>query len=211
MVDRTLLSEAKKFAASLKSASLWPQSDVFFRLVNSGIFELYVLTRLVEALLPHYKVTFVRGNGRFPRAPASKAGKPRFELDGSDGKWQLCMGTRIEDTDGNERAPDISLQVGAAGDSPTAADVLIIWDAKYKTNRSDRLSDHEVESFACWVEAFQIGPPKASLNLGRLGGINGNTLVTNGDFSTETQGFLNRKSVRECKSFYPARSHQARP
>jgi hypothetical protein len=209
--DRAALVQSVQTSAQqLGAAAAWA-SGASVSVRSDFLYEMYVLFRLVEALQTvGYTVRYVTGTPptehEFPKGPAKKAGRPRFEIadDSGDVRWQLCAGTKAQDLVGKRRGLDISLQVADASDDPTAVDVEMIWDAKFRTNPVDRITSHEFAELARWVELFGLrGVQPPAVDLGTLEEMLGNCLVTNGRFSTEPIAELNRVSLREVESFAP--------
>ncbi len=135
--DRKLLEAARKCAKQLGSAATWAVSGKAVSVRDDFVYETYVFLRLLIALKRTYRLEYIEGSGNskhaFPKSPARKAGRPRFNLVDRGTKkvlWQLCAGTKIGDISGDERAPDISLQNASASDSPQASDVELIWAPK---------------------------------------------------------------------------------
>lgn len=220
--DRKLLIEARKCASNLSLAAQWAVSGNAVDLANDFIYETYVILRLLEDCKASYRIHYVPGAGKtahaFPRKPSPKAGRPKFliiEKKTNRVLWQLCAGTKITDIVGDERAPDISLQSARAPDQPTATDVQMIWDAKYKKKDrkgSRRITSHDFSEFARWVELFNLrGKGLPALVLNSLTGLVGHCLVTNGETSTEVDAELHRTTVREVTGMYPGRSPAVRP
>lgn len=217
--DQQLLDHARTFRDALEQAAVWPNSrDPFTMSANSGLYELYVAIRLIDAMHRSHTVEYVPGHGdtahSFPRGPAAKRGRPYFRLHVAGKTFQLCLGTKIADRHGHERAPDISLQQGSASDTPTHNDVLNAWDAKYRElpHNDERLTHDEVALFRMWRELLQLEAdlPDGLLLTG-LEELRGNVLVTNGQHSTNRIALLEESLIRECERFYPGASHRARP
>jgi hypothetical protein len=214
--DRKLLAAARKAAAALKVAARWAVSKRPVNVRDDFIYETYLYVRLLHAAGRTFRIVYVPGTGptahAFPRAPANKKARPRFELHDQRGvRFQLCAGTKVRDMNGDERAPDVSLQVGRAGDLPIVGEVLAIWDAKYKGGQK-RISEHEFSTFARWLELLGLRTGAgAPIALGTLRDLEGHCLVTNGHHSTELAAELKRTNVREIASFYPGRAHTRRP
>src|SRR5690606_17117328 len=105
-----------------------------------------------------YLLEFVPGTGKhknaFPKAPADKAGRPRFTVKDLSGNpvCQVCAGTKVADKHGDERGVDVSIQDPLASNSPGHTDLIAIMDAKYKTDATSRLTHNEYAGFHHWVE-----------------------------------------------------------
>lgn len=221
IIDELLLDAARGLASALKKASCWPTSRKVFDLENDGLYELYCLLRAVRVLRmgAAYALTYYPGSGptmhSFPRAPARKAGRPRFEIRDRKGGgllWQLCYGTAIRDRHGHDRHPDISFQNGTASDEPTHNDIVMMWDAKYRTDRADRISEQDVATFYMWVDSLGLNARAVpNIDLAELEYLLGNTLVTNGNPSTEKDDLLRSRNMRECWNFYPGSDAEVRP
>lgn len=216
--DRKLLEDARNCAGRLGLAAKWAISGKTVSVRDDFVYETYVFLRLLLDCKKTYRVQYVEGSGNtrhaFPKSPAKKAGRPKFHIvDRKTGKvlWQLCAGTKIGDISGDERAPDISLQRAGATDNPTAPDVELIWDAKYK-RRSGRIESHEFSEFARWIQLFQLeSKALPKLVLSSLTGMAGHCLVTNGECSTENDKERTRTNIREVFGFRPKNSHTVRP
>lgn len=172
------------------------------------VYEFYVLMEFLSECEQAGPVKYVPGFGpngdSFPRKPAAKAGRPKFLLH-TNGVVvaQVCVGTQIADQHGMARAPDISVQIGAATDNPSMSDTIAILDAKF--SRDDGRIDHpDFSQFARLVELLIPLSPVGQTPLAATNTFHGNCLVTNGQFSTEPDGELRRKNVREVQRCHPA-------
>jgi hypothetical protein len=180
---------------------------------------MYVLFCVIHDLTINYDIAYLPGLGAkqhvFPRKPADKAGRPRFDIKDKATHTvlcQLCPGTTASDIHGHPRGLDISIQDPAASDTPGPADVLQIIDAKYRTNANDRISHHEFSEFARWIELFLLrGAGSPGLTFQAYPELNANCLVTNGQFSTEPVAECQRVSLSEIAGFHPATAHHSRP
>ena len=220
-LERDLLDAARGLGHSLSQAAVWPNTGDVFEVKDDGVYELYCLARLVEALLGagDYELRYVAGTGAlrniFAKAPANKTGRPRFDVvSNATGAtlFQICHGTAIRDVDGVSRHPDISFQKGNATDDPDFSEVVMIWDAKFRVAETRRLTHSEVSYFILWAETLQTtNVPDNTVLLGALQGLHGNTLITNGRFSTETNDLLQRKDVQECEGFWGTSNGNVRP
>lgn len=216
--DSDLMREVKDAGANLTKAALW-STKTPLDVENSFLLEMYLLFLLCDDLQANYTVEYVKGASpnehTFPQGPANKAGWPKFIVkDASTGKvlFQICAGTRAADIHGTNHAIDISIQTASAGDTPGPDDVLQIFDAKYRSNSSHRISKHEFSEFVRWVELFKLrGAGTANLTLNQLGALDANCLVTNGEPSTEPDAECNRTSVREVSKFHPNETMAHRP
>lgn len=216
--DKDLMARVKSAGKRLTNAALWSTRQPF-RFQNSFLLELYLLFRIVRDLKAHYLVSYDRGTGvnqdKFPQSGAPKAGRPRFlvkDRQTGDTVFQVCAGTEVPDINGHSRALDISIQKGDATDTPSASDVLQIFDAKYRSKFSSRISHHEFSEFARWIELFGLrGSSTASLNFDSLTDMDGNCLVTNGKHSTELDDECDRTCIREIARFHPNHRRKARP
>lgn len=214
---RNWLSRA---ASRLGSAAIWPATRRVLKAKEDYIFEFYCFLRMVRDLQINFRVDYVPGAGVnqhcFPRKPANKQDRPRFDIyDKASGKllWQFCLGTKIRDRNGRERAPDMSLQAAsAAPNSPVCSDVRLVWDAKFKGSPAQRLTDADLATFAHMVEFFDLrGGAIPPVRFDRLMDLACNGLISNGTRSTETDAGLIQFSVKEIEGFFPGRNHQARP
>ena len=216
--DLTLINDVQIAASRLGVASRW-SSGTPVQVEDDFLFEMHLLFRVLTALEANYSVTYVPGTGstthEFPKKPASKAGKPRFNVkDKNNGSrcFQICAGTTARDESGRPRGLDLSIQDANAPDDPDYQHVLQIFDAKYRKNSNDRITHAEFAAFAHWVETFGLrNTPSAGLNLGTLNDLDANCLVTNGRHSTETDNECQRVTIKEIARFYPNVNHQSRP
>lgn len=217
--DMELIAQARQSARSLGVAASWVASRRPVKLADDFIFELYVLFTLIIALQEHYHINYFPGTGdkkdKFPRRPAMKKGRPKFYIsDNPDGKllWQICAGTQIADIYGVARAPDISFQNDKSSDTPCYRDVEIIWDAKYKKNSHNRITNAELSSFGRWIELLKLRKSKKPvIEMSNLQKLAANCLVTNGQESTEPDDERYRLDLKEVTFFYPGNSFQVRP
>lgn len=216
--DTDLMREVKDAGAKLTKAAFW-STKTPLDVENSFLLEMYLLFLLCDDLQANYTIQYVKGTPpkehTFPQGPANKVGWPKFVVkDASSGKilFQICAGTRASDIHGTNHAMDVSIQVGTAGDSPGPDDILQIFDAKYRSKATDRISKHEFSEFVRWVELFKLrGAGTAGLLFEAQTGLDANCLVTNGESSTEPDDECNRTSVREVTNFHPSETPNYRP
>lgn len=219
---RALIDAIDRAANSLRRASRWNGSGriVSIQDARNYIFEFYCFLRIVRALSHSYFMEYVPGSGDtvdcFPRNPANKSGRPRYNVRSRDGArktlWQLCAGTRIRDIHNELRAPDVSLQTAAAPDDPTHRDVAIIWDAKYRGDHSSAISDADFSRFTRLIDLLGLRSRRVpAIQLGPLAELAEHTLVTNGEFSTEPEAELVRAGFREARRFFPGKTFSTRP
>lgn len=189
-------------------------SDPAAKATIDYVYEFYVLMEFLAECSQTGQVMYVPGNGpkanSFPRKPAPKAGRPKFMVNAGGICAQVCAGTKLADLHGMDRAPDISLQIEAATDTPSVSDVIAILDAKF-TSRSSRIDHPDFSQFARLIELLLPRPsvPQSVLDPGS--DFRGNCLVTSGEFSTELDAELQRKNVREIRLCHPRTKRQSRP
>jgi hypothetical protein len=216
--DRELISRTKESARALNVAARWVNSNRPLRLSDDFLFELFVLFELILDLKKQYRIKYLEGKGnkinQFPRSPALKQDRPRFEVYDTNGNilWQICPGTKISDIHGRERAPDISFQIATSPDNPQYKHVILIWDAKYRTNSDHRITDAELSEFARMIEVFLLRKsPKPSIQFSKLANLQAHCLFTNGLDTTEPDAERNRLDLKEVYHFYPDQTFVVRP
>ena len=217
--DRRLIRQVKKSATALGNAALWANSGRPIHMSDDFIFELYILFELILDLKLSYKVVYNPGMGsnqnQFPRKPANKAGRPKFEIYSKEENkllWQICSGTKITDIVNKERTPDISIQRGNASDTPTHNDVEIIWDAKFRNKNTDRITHSEFSAFVHWIDLFKLKTSsKPTIRLISFKNMVANCLITNGRKSTEPDSECNRQGLKEVVNFFPGAQFSVRP
>jgi len=206
-------------ARTLAEAATWAKSQLPLKVNDDFLYEIYILFELLHDLKNQYAIKYIEGRGdtrhHFPRKPALKSGRPRFEVLDKRSQhtlWQICAGTRIADIHGKDRAPDLSFQSPDAGDAPGYTEVIMIWDAKYKTDDRTRITMAELSEFGWWLEVLQLrGTAKPAINLSNLVLLVSNCLITNGDKSTEPDAECLRLDLKEVHSFYPGKMFAVRP
>ncbi len=217
--DKILVDQLRKSAKTLRRAASWAKSGLPLKLSDDFIFELYLLFELMIDLQKTYDVKYEPGKGnltnQFPRKPANKTGRPKFEvyrkLDGSL-LWQICAGTKIADINGDKRSPDISFQNANAPDEPCFKDIELIWDAKYRHDPNETIAHPELSAFAHWLEVLQLrNKTKPTIILHTLAQFVGNCLVTNGRECSEMDVECKRLDLKEVTSFYPGKIFSVRP
>jgi hypothetical protein len=216
--DSALIAAVQGSAHLLGTAATWASGRPV-NVTDDFLYEMYVLFRAVHDLMANYDIAYVAGVGAkthvFPRKPANKAGRPRFHIRDKTTHadlFQMCPGTKASDIHGHLRGLDISIQGPAAPDVPGPADVLQIFDAKYRTKVNDRISHHEFSEFARWIELFQLrGVAPAGLIFPTYPELDANCLVTNGQLSTELDVECQRVSLSEVAEFHPTTAHHSRP
>lgn len=216
--DKDLIKQVQSSASALGVAAQWASGKPV-KVANDFLYEMYLLFKAVEALMANYDVKYIPGVGKkihaFPRNPAPKAGWPKFHVMEAATNTlivQICAGTKARDINGHERGIDLSIQKGNASDDPNAADVLQIFDAKYRSKHAGRITHHEFSEFTRWIELFMLrGAATPGLNWGLLAELDGNCLITNGQFSTELSTECTRVTLREIERFYPTTVCKHRP
>lgn len=216
--DSALITSVRRSASKLSLAAKWANGPSL-NVTDDFLYELYLLFQVLNALRAAYEIEYLPGSGykehQFPKKPAPKAGRPRFNLkEKGTGRllYQICAGTTAADMNGHKRGLDLSIQLDTASDDPVAGDVLQIFDAKYRTKNTARITHHEFSEFVHWVELFQLrGRAVPGLDFGYLSDLNGNCLVTNGIESTELDVERLRTNLREVIQFHPTTTHAKKP
>jgi hypothetical protein len=183
------------------------------------VFELYVLFEFVIYISNNYDVFYDPGVGpkkhKFPRKPAQKVGRPKFEIYSKNKTkilYQLCSGTKIKDIVNMHRAPDISIQNANSSDVPTHKDVELIWDAKYRADDSSRITHSELSEFARIIDLLEVkNNVTIELNMGKYQNLIENCLITNGRESTEPNQERVRLDLKEVVNFYPGLNFKVFP
>lgn len=212
--DRKLIERTKQSANALGVAANWVDSKRPVDMATDFVFELYVLFEFVIYLSNNYDVIYDPGVGpkkhKFPRKPAKKVGRPKFEIyskNKSKKLCQLCSGTQIKDIVNMHRAPDISIQSANSSDVPTHKDVELIWDAKYRADDSSRITHSELSEFARIIDLLKVkNNVTIKLNLGKYQSLIANCLITNGLESTEPNQERVRLDLKEVANFFPGMS-----
>jgi len=82
--DKRIIAQARMSARSLKVAASWVNSSLPLQLSDDFLFELYILFELILDLKHQYKIRYNSGKDNnkhnFPRKPAKKKTRPRFEV-----------------------------------------------------------------------------------------------------------------------------------
>ena len=212
-----LLADVRSAAQSLGVAAAWAGSRRALRVEEDFIYEMYLLFCVVDDLSGRYAIQYDPGKGKtmhaFPRKPAKKAGRPRFNIkDRITGQvlWQLCAGTKIEDHCGNQHGVDISVQsANSPEDAPNQSHVLIAWECKYKVLDTDRVKKSEFLTFASWIDLLGLkAGAKAKLGLKKLVELEGNAVVSNGRESTVTSNTRQHYQLGEVSNFAPGKAHK---
>lgn len=216
--DISLIDDVRHSANRLGIAANWANTTQPLSIEDDFLYELFVLFRLITSLQKEYVVKYIPGDGEnahcFPKKPANKNGRPRFDIYTVDGKriCQICAGTKIKDIHGTPHTPDISFQTGNASDEPGYNDLILIWDAKYRKDNTSRISNSEVAVFGRWLELFDLrGKSPFHINLDNLSQLFGNCLISNGDFSTEPDIERKRLWLKEVSQFHPNTPYSIRP
>ena|GEM_PF-3958504 len=215
--DKKLIAATRKAAKAFGVAAEWSAGKPV-RVRNDFLLEMLLFFEVVAQFkgTGKYVLEFVAGTGRhknaFPKAPADKAGRPRFIVKDFKGNpvCQVCAGTRVADKHGDQRGLDVSIQSPLASNSPVHTDLIAIMDAKYKSDSNVRLTHGEYAGFHHWVEVFDLRR-EASPRLLKGSMLEGNCLVTNGQPSTEATVGLRDGWVVEVSNFYPGLTLSRRP
>ena len=213
--NQVLINSVQQAAKAAGVAATWATSGAALNVRDSFLYEMHVLLEIADLLAGAWKLDYVAGTGakahEFPKGPADKTGRPRFNLVNAGGgvDYQLCGGTRVTDSHNVGRAIDVSLQVGSAGDAPTNADLVRAYDAKYRSDPADQISHPEVSEFGKWIELFLLrgaNPPIPALSH-----LDAHCVISNGAFSTEPDSVLTHLNIKEVQTFFPGNAGTARP
>ncbi len=215
MADPRIVKQLGTASRAVSKAAVWTASKPIGK-EDHYLFEFLCYAQLVRAAKQQFKIKFRKINGqcRWPQKPGEKSNFSYIDLikrETEELTWQVCTGTKIKDIDGSDRAPDISLQVPHASDSPTWADVRAIWDAKHRESESDRITRNEFGQFRHIMRQLKIRKPSVNDGLDDLGKdiYRVPALITNGQFSTEKDGTLLRIGFSEVRGFL--KSPEIRP
>lgn len=208
-----LLKKINTYSNTLIKKSQWyshpkkPFGHIDYKKENKKnyIYEFFCYLKILKDLQKNYEVKYIPGPEQFPMSPASKRNKSKFLLKDPQTKidlYQVCSGVEINISHiiNYSIAPDISFQKPAASDTPDESDVLLIMDAKYKSNpRKNKLSVSQLRDFADCVNDFRL------INLPSIVFHNTNFLLncilTNGIGDQNKQHFCIRKKMRLVEKF----------
>ncbi len=217
-IDANLIARVQDSAKKLGVAATWAKTGHPVSVEDDFLYEMYILFELISALQHKYTVKYYSGSGdflhMFPRKPANKKNRPRFEVYDSKNNriLQVCAGTKIKDIHDCQHSPDISVQDGSSSDDPNFTNIVFIWDAKFRKDCASRISNSEVSVFGRWLELFNLRGKSIDLvELHDLHQLHGNCLITNGDFSTELDVERKRLSIKEVSNFYPKMTFNVKP
>lgn len=217
---KKLIDRTRAAAGSLGIAATWVNSRQPINMSTDFVYELYILFNLILDLSKSYNIKYIPGNGNkrhmFPKKPANKSGRPKFEVYSKTTPptlmWQICSGTKVGDIVGMERAPDISFQKNNASDLPTADDVELIWDGKFRTDNDDRITHQELAEFARWLALLEIYKKlKPNIIMVKYFKMVANCLITNGNESTEPNAERDRLDLKEVANYYPGEAFRVIP
>lgn len=227
----SLLRDINAYANALAKAAKWATSDESVAYVKNRdddkkgvnyIFEFYCYIRIAKDLLGNYTCKYVEGTGpnkhKFPQASANKAGKPKFIFfnnpSDTEAEFQLCAGVKINGKYVIEKDhPDISFQIGNAGDDPGTNDLIMVFDAKFQLVNTSNLKKGEVDKFESIVRRLNLNTNtlKKTIKFNQLKGFEGNCLLTNVKFhhpkSADLDNRLKKEFIKEVQQFYPGLTH----
>ncbi len=208
-----LIAEIDTFSRQLESLSKWNSSEPFGHLDGADddyIYEFWCAMKLLSDLKTSYSIEVSSVDDRllFPKKPAYlSAGKyTYFTLtDKADTKdcVQMFFGIKFihaDDAD-DTSAPDIAFAKPIGRQDPFYNDALLIFDAKFKTGKSRKLSKSLIKVFAKTVEDLGLRNRSFNLKLDKLADLNGNCLVTNGEVIRKHENYCIRSKVRQIGNF----------
>lgn len=190
------LDKIKEYSKILAKASRWKNSKeaILHAETNQNIkkhdeyiYEFYCALRIINSLSKHYDIKISNNliKNKFPKAPGNKAQFPFFivhEKGSGIALFQICLGTKIIGFANESSAPDISFQIPTASLKPNHADVIMIFDSKYKHKTNNKVADTEFAKVTYMIKNLQCEITKASIkiDLHELNDMKGNSLITNG-------------------------------
>lgn len=227
MSTNSLIKEINEFADLLCKAAKWDKTELSVApVIDRGssdrgvfyIFEFYCMIRVVDDLARKYDMNFQTGKGefthRFPQAAANKKDKPSFCFS-KEGKgvFDIFGGVYISgEYECEEDHPDISFFKPNSPDEADSSSLLMIMDAKYVTDEG-KLSKSEPSVFECIIRRFKLtDAPRIAIEFDLLAGIEGNSLLTNGEFHADKSKDLDKRlkeaHMKEVANFKPDATHE---
>lgn len=200
---------------AISSLSRWETSGEAFGFIASKddgrqdyIYEFFCAMKVLHDLKQNHKIVLQPGtNGyRFPEKPQPKSNWARFigyDSHGQTEQFQVCLGVELYPSDSPESpyGADISFQKAGTGDVPYDSDVLLIMDAKYKSDISDKLNISIIREFAQCVRDMQT--PKAETNILSFTtqDFKANCLFTNGALIDVHEEYCRNRNIRQIGHF----------
>lgn len=213
-MDQKYLDKINDFAEKLGLVSSSDRGKNHFGYLkkkeDNYIYEFYCLMRISSDLKQNYNIELENAGSeiRFPGKPASKSdGWSYFlikEKNSGNRLFQMCLGTKISLSfaSGTTVAPDISIQVPDAGDTPDEKSVLLVMDAKYSTKPDSSLSISQIREFAQIVNDLEVQDAEnVSLFFYKLAGLTGNCLITNKKGNSKHSVYCKKRSVKQVSKF----------
>jgi hypothetical protein len=218
-----LLEKINQYVKKLAEASVWSGSKESIPFVSEldeetsqfYIYEFYCYIRIVEDLknVEEYQLEYIPGSGeflhKFPKAPADKKGKPRFNVLNKNEELicHVCAGTKVKGYGGVNFHPDISFQNGKEeeGEDPDYKHLIMIHDAKFQQKPGSTLRKDEVFKFAEIVRIYDLNLNNNSRSINvkfnKLKGLEGNCLLTNVKGHPQIAVYLKSVGIKEVVEF----------
>src|SRR4030095_6070630 len=208
-----LLNRINQFSKSLIVKSRWYKTNKPFGHIDyqkdkrSYIYEFFCYLKILKDLKSNYDLEYIEGDHQFPQSHSNKKDKSKFVIKEkiTGKKYQVCTGTdiNISTIDDYTIAPDISFQKENATDDPTEKDVLLIMDAKYKSNPTkSNLSISLLQQFAEIIVDLNVSAASTQpINFDKYKNLLSNCLLTNGTGLTDKDDFCKKKKMKQVVKF----------
>lgn len=201
---------------AIKDLAQWRGSNEVFGYINSDpgqkvdyIYEFYCGMCLLKDLSKQHKIVPVKRGGKlsFPKKPGNKLLYSYFNICVKAGKTvlnQFCFGTEIAISTSPQTtfSSDLSVQISGASDTPDENEVVIILDAKYKSNKANKLDISTIREFAKCVS--DMNTPKTTKNkllFTNYKDLNGNCLITNGQVINKHKQYCKNNKIKQIGNF----------
>lgn len=213
-MDQKFLDKINDFAEKLGSVSSENHWKNYFgylkREKDNYIYEFYCSMRILSDLKQNYNIELQNAGSKikFPAKPASKSGGWSYflikEKNSGNRLFQMCLGTEISLSyaSGTTVAPDISIQVPDAGNTPDEKSVLLVMDAKYSTKPDSSLSISPIREFAQIVNDLEVqDAAKIDMFFHELAGLKGNCLITNKKGNSKHSVYCEKRCIKQVSKF----------
>jgi len=214
-MSKAAINYINSLRTSIKALSKWETTGEAFGFIESVdddrkdyIYEFFCAMKVIEDLTTNHKIVLHPGrNGyRFPQKPQPKINWARFigfDLAGAKEEFQVCLGIELHPTDAPDTpfGADISFQKAGTGEQPFDKDILLIMDAKYKSDIEDKFDVSILREFAQCVRDMQAPKPETDVLKFGSPAFKGNCLFTNGEPIEVHELYCRNRNVRQIGQF----------
>lgn len=208
----------KQLRKSIEKLSKWETSGKAFGFIktvpdtkDNYIYEFFCAMKVLEDLSISHAITLEPSphnrQYKFPLKPGSKKNWARFLIKDNKSAApiaQLCLGTEIKISTSPKTTfgSDISFQTPSASEDPDEKEVILIMDAKYKSDSKKRMNISTIREFAqCVHDMDAPKAQKSTLKFTNLIGLDANCLFTNGLPDDKHESYCKQNKMKQVGTF----------